>query len=96
MVIGTKNESAIIAAFRRSNYVLDIFECGLFESLDHPWLAASPDAIAVLKMSSGNYMATVEVKTRVSLERISIAERIAEKYQHKHFFVQLEMTYGVR
>ncbi len=88
MVISIKNESAIIAiaAFSRSNYVLDIFECGLFESLDHPWLAASPDAIAVLKTSSGNYMATVEVKTRVLLERISIAECIAEKYQHKGFF----------
>ena len=31
MVIGTKNESAIIAAFSKSTYVLDVFECGLFE-----------------------------------------------------------------
>ncbi len=72
--------------FSRSNYIPDVFECGLFESLIHPWLAASPDAIAVLKMSSGNYVATVEVKSRVSLERISIAEHIAEKYQHKQIF----------
>jgi hypothetical protein len=49
MVIGTKNESAIIVAFSRSTYILDVFECGLFESLEHPWLAASPDAIALLK-----------------------------------------------
>jgi hypothetical protein len=56
------------------------------QNLDHPWFVASPDAIAILKTSNGNYVAAVEVKTRVSLERIPIAENIAEKYQHKLIF----------
>jgi hypothetical protein len=29
MVIGTKNETAIIAAISMSNYVFEFFECGL-------------------------------------------------------------------
>jgi hypothetical protein len=32
------------------------------------------------------FLATVEVKTRVSLERISVAEQLAEKHQHKWIF----------
>ncbi len=44
-----------------NKYMVDIFECRLFEYLDYPWLAASPDAMAILKTSTGNYMATVEV-----------------------------------
>jgi hypothetical protein len=28
-------------------YVVQMFDCGLFESRSHPWMAASPDALAV-------------------------------------------------
>jgi hypothetical protein len=47
-------------------------------------LAASPDAIVIIKNPDGNkVIATVEVKTRVSLERITEAERIAAWWNHK-------------
>ncbi len=61
MVIGTTNETAILSAFSRNAYVLHLFECGLFECLLYPWLAALSDAMAVLRTSSGNYLARVEV-----------------------------------
>jgi hypothetical protein len=68
MEIGTTNENAILAAFHRYNYVLHLLDCSLFECHQYPWLAALPDAIAVLRTSTCNFLATVEVKTRVSLE----------------------------
>jgi hypothetical protein len=55
MVIGTTNETAILLAFSRNPFVLHLFECGLFECYHYPWLAASPDSIAVLRTSSGNF-----------------------------------------
>jgi hypothetical protein len=87
MVRGKTNESAILTAFSRNTYVLHLFECNLFKCLHLPCLAASPDAIAVLRISSGNYLAIIEVKTRVSVERIiSVIECITEKHQHKRIF----------
>jgi hypothetical protein len=49
MNIGTKNEDVILTAFWSYNIVTDIFSCGLLESKSVPWLAASPDAIAIIK-----------------------------------------------
>jgi hypothetical protein len=47
-------------------------------------LAASPDAVAILKDPNGNkVLATVEVKSRVSPQRIAAAERIAQQYDNK-------------
>jgi len=80
MVIGTKNESVVLTAFSRNNYVEQVFKCGLLECLNLPWLAASPDGVAVLNVSAGQVLATVEVKTRVSTDQIASAEQLAAKY----------------
>jgi len=53
MVIGTKNESAVLNAFSRNNYVEQVFECGLLECLNLPWLAALPDRVAVFNVLAG-------------------------------------------
>jgi hypothetical protein len=84
MKIGTKNEDAILRALRCHQQVSDLWSCGLFESKEYPWLAASPDAIAIVKAPGGRtVVATVEVKTRVSPQRIAQAEEIARQYTDK-------------
>jgi hypothetical protein len=83
MVAGTKNEDAILDAFLQHPNVKNLFECGLLESKDTPWLAASPDAIAVLQLEHDqNFtVAVVEIKTRVSHQRIAAAESIYARFQ---------------
>ena len=84
MVIGAKNESAVLQAFSKLSYVRSIFEVGLLENKTYPWMAASPDGVAVVGfMPEENVVASIEIKTRVSMERIQQAEEIAAKYQHK-------------
>jgi hypothetical protein len=54
-----------------------MFDWGLFESGSLPWMAASPDALAVITVGDSHHAARVEVKTCVLLERIAAALRIA-------------------
>jgi hypothetical protein len=70
MVIGAKNEGAIVNAFSRLNYVKGVFECGLLESKLHPLMAASPsDGVAVVTFNGRELILTsVEIKTRVAIE----------------------------
>jgi len=47
-------------------------------------MAASPDGVAVVGfVPDENIVVSIEIKTRVSKERIQQAEEIAAKYQHK-------------
>jgi hypothetical protein len=82
MVAGTKNEGAILEAFLQHENVKDLFECGLLESKEVPWLAASPDAIAILSFPEEDMeiLAVVEIKTRVSHQKIAAAERVLARY----------------
>jgi hypothetical protein len=43
--------------------VEQVFEFGLLECLNFPWLVALPDAIAILNASEGQIIASIEVKT---------------------------------
>jgi hypothetical protein len=82
MVIGTKNEDAVLLAFSKLPYVLHIYSVGLLENKHYPWLAASPDAIAVLQHPSGRTpVCVVEVKTRNTETTIQAAEALVEKYK---------------
>ena len=56
MVIGTKNEDAILKSFSTLQCVARVFECGLFECKDHPWLAASPDGLALFDLPASPSM----------------------------------------
>ena len=63
---------------------MSIFEVGLLENKTYPWIAASPDGVAVVGFQEDeNVVASIEIKTRVSLEQIQQAEEIAAKYQPK-------------
>jgi hypothetical protein len=50
MVIGTKNEDAISQSFASLDVVHEVFDCGLFEAKDDPWLAVSPDGFATFDL----------------------------------------------
>jgi len=82
MVIGTKNEDAVLMAFSKLPHVLHIWSVGLLENKHYPWLAASPDAIAILQHPDGRTpVCVVEVKTRTTETTIQVAEVLAEKYK---------------
>jgi hypothetical protein len=80
MVMETKNESAVLTASSRNNFMEQVFEWGLLECLNLLWLTVSPDGVAVLNLLAGQVLATVEVKTRVSADWIASAEQLAAKY----------------
>ena len=91
MVIGSKNEEAVLLHLASKNYVLNMYDCGLLESKDSPWLAASPDAIAVIDTGDGEAKhCVVEVKTRVSPEKIADALQIAKKHNNAVIFTDFE------
>jgi len=85
MIIGSRNEDAVLLSLSQKSYVDSIYDCGLLESNKLPWLAASPDSIVVVSgvIPNEQQLAVVEVKTRVSVEKIAEAERIAKKYGEK-------------
>ena len=47
MVIGSKNEQAVLKSLNEMPYIDQLFNVGLLESKMASWLAASPDAIAL-------------------------------------------------
>ena len=69
MVIGAKNESAVLQAFSKLSYIRSIFELGFLENKTYPWMAASPDGVAVVGfVPDENIVVSIEIKTRVSTE----------------------------
>jgi len=84
MVIGAKNESSVLQAFSKLSYIRSTFDVGLLENKTYLWMAASPDRVAVVGFEPDeNVVASTEIKTRVSIEKIQQAEEIAAKYQPK-------------
>jgi hypothetical protein len=66
MVAGKKNEPAVLEACLQHDQAADIWECGLFEAKDCSWLAAAPNAIALLQLEENFQLilAPVEIKTK--------------------------------
>jgi hypothetical protein len=92
MVVGSKNEGAVLKVFSQLNYVEELFDCGLLESEVLPWLAASPDALATICFSDDCFEnATVKIKTRVSKDKIAAAEQIAQKYNNKRIQLMIQL-----
>lgn len=78
---GSVNEAAVMDSLRATELVIGLFEVGLVSMKEVPYLACSPDGIAILRIESmqfenstpegegcgKNYcLASVEIKTRVS------------------------------
>lgn len=55
MIRGTENESAVLSAVRSMYFVKAVFEVGMLGDLSNPWLAASPDGVALLTISELKY-----------------------------------------
>ena len=84
MVVGSSNEDTVLYSMSKKEYVLDIYECGMFQSKHAARLAASPNAIAAMQFAQGEVqVVVVEVKTRVLIDKIAVTERMAKKYNHK-------------
>jgi hypothetical protein len=91
MVVGASNEEAVLQLLAKKDYIADMYECGLMESKYAKWLAASPDAIVAIKTNVDDLqVAVVEVKTKVSIDKIAEADRIAKKYQHRTIFCKVD------
>ena len=91
MIIGAWNEDAVLVAFSNLPFVKKVFSCGLFKSHRFPWLAASPDAIAVLASNDSRLVCSViEVKTRTTENTIVEAEGIAAKHNGKYILANIE------
>jgi hypothetical protein len=83
-VTGAKNEAAVLNEFSKLSYVKGVFECGLLESKLHPWMVASINGVAVFTLNGNDIIVvSVEIKTRVAMERVDKAQQIATNYQHK-------------
>ncbi len=97
MVIGAQNEDAVLLALSQKSYVDKIYDCGLLESNKLPWLAASPDDIVVLSgfIPNVQQLAVVEVKTRVSLEKLLKRNELQKNMVGKLFIVTVEMKHGL-
>ena len=55
MAIGTDNESLVLDALARKDFVVELFEVGLLGNKTHPFFAASPDGIALIKQTDETY-----------------------------------------
>jgi len=81
MVAGTKNEQATLRSLQGVLGIEKVYECGLLESKTNPWLAASPNAIAVFIETDGSLQAaTVEVKSRDADATIKTAMKLKSEY----------------
>ena len=65
MAIGTNDESLILEALVRKDFVMELFEVGLLGNKTHLFFAASPDGIALIKQSDDTHIATIEIKSCV-------------------------------
>jgi hypothetical protein len=91
MIIGARNEDAVLVAFSNLPFIKKVFSCGFFKSRRFPWLAASPDAIAVLASNDSRLVCSViEVKTRTTENTITEAEGIAAKHNGKYILANIE------
>lgn len=77
MIRGTANEEAVITALAQKPLIIAVFQCGMLSKKDVPWLACSPDGVALLDSaiisfdtgsgpSEGTVLASVEIKTCVA------------------------------
>ena len=63
---GTVNEGPVTNALSKTAGILALFECGLLSSRKYPYLAVSPDGIALLDLHKINASSFVERSTAVA------------------------------
>jgi hypothetical protein len=72
---GTANEESCTSALSEMDFVGDVFEVGMIALKEAPWIACSPEMIALIRVASigfyrcvpdEGYLANVEIKASVS------------------------------
>ena len=78
MMRGTSNEAAALRALSAKPFVKAVFECGMIAKADIPWMACSPDGVAIIDTSnltflgspiaeeSNEFIASIEIKTCIA------------------------------
>lgn len=77
MMRGTATESAALASIRKKDFVKGVLPCGMFGDNDQPWLACSPDGVALIDTQRTSFrsdgltgeslhVCSVEIKTSVA------------------------------
>ena len=51
MMRGTANEAVLLRALSANPFVKSVFECGMMAKADMPWMACSPDGVAIIEIS---------------------------------------------
>ena len=71
---GTMNEEPTADAFSLEPMVVDFYEIGLLQCNEFPFIAVSPDGVAMLQFNRGEtHHACVEIKTRVAEKTVAQA-----------------------
>ena len=84
MMLGTVTEKAAMNAIRSKPFVRAIFPCGMFGDKQYPWLACSPDGVALIDLHQTEFNAegdtdpllhvcSVEIKTSIAVLSLSTA-----------------------
>lgn len=72
---GTADENAVLRAFSAKPFAKFVFECGMIAKADLPWMACSPDGLAIIETSkiagysltaeSDEVIASIEIKKSI-------------------------------
>jgi hypothetical protein len=68
---GTMNEEPTADTFSLEPMVLEFHEAGLLQCNSTPFIAVSPDGVAVMLIDGRQHLACVEIKTRVAENMIA-------------------------
>ncbi|PXF43106.1 hypothetical protein BWQ96_07140 [Gracilariopsis chorda] len=88
MMRGTANEPAVVASLKLKAFVQAFYSCGMLSMKAKPWLACSPDGIAIIELldlglcseeseTESTQLCSVEIKTNVAQSSLDRALGLA-------------------
>ena len=81
IISGTLNEEPTFNKLHHESFVVDIFEVGLLKDKNEPIIGVSLNGIVVITIQNGtNKVAYVEIKTRVAMYTIDLAESAIKQH----------------
>ena len=81
MITGTENEEPISQKMETEDFVVAFFEVGLLQFMNIPYLAVSPDGVAIIKLQDGTKeIACMKIKKRVAETTINKVRELVEEH----------------
>jgi hypothetical protein len=74
------NEEPTADAFSLEPMVVELYEVGLLQCNDFPYIAVSPDGVVIIRIGGRLHHACVEIKTRVAEN--TIAQALNAQMEH--------------